>query len=323
MKKLWKQLRYVLYLLGGVAVLIEVAYRYQWIDFYRVELESLNQQKGERKPNVLIFGDSFGAQQEGYIDQLRDSSSFHTIVNTSVPGTGAIQASYMAKRRLGEFKPEIVVFQVYVGNDLLDIHYPVNWNELPWLRNVYWTVAQRLRCLAFFNYKFGQLSQVLDQASLESTHSKTIDSFSVDQYSDRVKLYIKSDPQYLKRMIELDEEYKVVMEQVLKKYDDIIARLDEGVDYYFLVVPHCVQVNQGYISRYEKLGAQFDDDALTDRFTLAFEKRYGSERVIDALAKLRELEKNGTMCYYVNDPHMTMAGHKVLMESLRDKIEGL
>ncbi len=87
-----KGLVYTLFLLGATAGLLEIAYRRQWIDFYAAELRGLNRpgdlSPQDKRPTLLVLGDSFSAQPFSYVNVLRDSLPGTRIINAAVPGTG-------------------------------------------------------------------------------------------------------------------------------------------------------------------------------------------------------------------------------------------
>ena len=74
-RNLVKKFLYLLYLVVIVVILMEVAYRFQIIDFYRAELNALNPQRNTAKTTgkktVLVFGDSFTVQTNSWLNQLR------------------------------------------------------------------------------------------------------------------------------------------------------------------------------------------------------------------------------------------------------------
>ena len=74
-------------------LLLELVYRYQWIDFYATEYHFLNPDLNleDERPRVLVMGDSFTASDSNYVDQLRSEFPEMQFVNSAVPGTGAVQ----------------------------------------------------------------------------------------------------------------------------------------------------------------------------------------------------------------------------------------
>jgi hypothetical protein len=103
--------------------LLEIAYRYQIIDFYKLELQALNPdlEKEYTNGNVLIFGDSFSGFPNGYVEQLRQEYSETNFINCAIAGTGIRQHALFFDSRIKRFKPNQILYQFYVGNDLLDI----------------------------------------------------------------------------------------------------------------------------------------------------------------------------------------------------------
>lgn len=317
MKRLRRILSYGLFLIVVTTALLELAYRYQWVDFYANEITALSDQDSE-KPNVLVFGDSFSAQRHGYLNELREQFPEYDFINSAVPGTCGVQAKHMAKSRLKKYKPELVIFQLYVGNDLLDIEHPINWETLNWKRNLYWWLADRIHVLGFFNYRMAQLSHQIAQDGLEGTDGKTTDAFSPDKYSPRTQLYIKANPGYLEQSILLKNGANETMEKLLAAYESIIEQLDDQTEFAFLIIPHCVQVGHSYKINYHEMGAIFSQNLNTEGYPFlnVIRERFGSERVLNPLPILKQKEEEGKNCYFANDPHMTTVGHKALAETI-------
>ena len=104
--------------------LLELIYRFQIVDFYKTELETLNPNLHQDYPNgnVLIFGDSFSGFPNGYVEQLRVAYPETNFINCAIAGTGLKQHSLFYKSRIQEFNPKQILYQFYVGNDLSLIH---------------------------------------------------------------------------------------------------------------------------------------------------------------------------------------------------------
>jgi hypothetical protein len=148
-KKFLKKFTLVLtmFIVSGIAALLifEFIYRDQLIDTFRAELKAYNSPQvlnmDERK-TLLVMGDSFSAGNTSYPAWLRFFQDDYRVINAGVPGIGILEAAATAPRRFEEFKPSIFIYQVYVGNDLYNISYPVNWSNVSFIRNLYWSVAQ-------------------------------------------------------------------------------------------------------------------------------------------------------------------------------------
>ena len=109
----------------------------------------------------------------------------------------------MAPNRFAQFHPSIFLYQIYVGNDLFDIRYPLNWRTISLVRNAYWFLANHLRVLGYLNYRLRQVQETL---TLRQRHalflidtvvaaSAIMDTgvFSVEHYDPRVKLYVRAE----------------------------------------------------------------------------------------------------------------------------------
>ncbi|MEL7223064.1 MAG: hypothetical protein AAGJ93_17200, partial [Bacteroidota bacterium] len=123
LRKLLRGILYLLFLLVATILLLEVSYRWNIVDFYGANLRRLNTEELGTKsdlPSVLVIGDSFSADMSSYVGFLRDSLREHRIINAAVPGTGVRQHQRFFKQRIREFQPEMLIYQLYVGNDLLD-----------------------------------------------------------------------------------------------------------------------------------------------------------------------------------------------------------
>ena len=165
-------------------LLFEGIYRNYWFDFYRTVFRyhdrSSVQTAKLKQPKVGVFGDSFGAQAYNYAKLLADSSCYQ-IKNYSISGTSVNDQMVFAHKKINLEKPEIVIFQLYVGNDLLEIKPPVNWQQLPLLRNLYWSLTPYFKSLRFLNFEFGQW-RALTNNQLEQL-GPIPGNFSVEKYS--------------------------------------------------------------------------------------------------------------------------------------------
>ena len=127
----------------------EFIYRSQIIDTYTPELKAYNYDKILNDENnmksILIMGDSFTAGKNNYPYYMQNSFQDWRIINSGVSGTGVIQTLIIAPKRLKRFKPSIFIYQIYVGNDLFDITYPVNWKTISFFRNTYWSLSNYFR----------------------------------------------------------------------------------------------------------------------------------------------------------------------------------
>src|SRR4029453_4164046 len=120
------------------------------------------------KPTLLVMGDSFTASRTSYAGILQDTLQEGETINAAVSGTGVLQALYMAPKRFAQFHPAIFLYQVYVGNDLFDIHYPLNWRTTSPGRNIYFFLANHLRVVGYLNYRLRQVGERLTSSQRQA-----------------------------------------------------------------------------------------------------------------------------------------------------------
>lgn len=308
-------------LIGFIALLlVEVTYRWQWIDFYKTEWRY--QQSNMRKPanperRILVLGDSFSADSNSWANVWKtDALNTSTwLYNAAVPGIGPETHRLIVGNRLKEVQPTHVILQLYVGNDLYDIHRPVNWSELSFGRNLFWMLSNRLRVLGFINYRLGQ--RMADATTAQVTEQS---AFAVEHYSPRTKMYISADNRYPQDAILLEENMDDNINDLMDMVLEIQEGLDEGVEFWVLVMPHCCQVNKRYVEQYRTLGASISEEVLfSSKWVERLEKH--SLKVIDPIKILKAAEENGEQVYYENDPHLNPRGQQLVMEEVRKELK--
>jgi len=301
-------------------VVLEITYRWQLIEFYKPELKALNPpHKTASDKKVLVFGDSFSADQHSYVNLLRDSFPEYDFVNASISGTGIQETNLIAPDRIRAFKPEMVIYQVYVGNDLTDIHKPVNRKKISLSRNIYWWLSDKLFCLRFLNYRLAQYKYSLGM-SVEVANVRAIDQFTVESYSQREKLFIKSNAAFISQTVLLAPP----MEKVFDKYQQELMHFtnllqEQNIPLLLVFVPHCTQVNATYRNRFALLGADMKDSLALSTDDYPFYNRikeklitYPNVCVVNPLPYLRQNEQENTPLYFANDIHLTPQGQKQL-----------
>jgi hypothetical protein len=317
-------------------VMLEGVYRWQLVDTYAPELRALNSSEdlvdyGRR--TVLIMGDSFTAGTRSYVSILKERVPGLRIINGGVAGTGVIQAEIIARRRFEAFHPSIFIYQVYVGNDLLDIRYPVNWAKLSLWRNLYWAIANEMRSIGHLNYRLGQMmhsrrtrTRAMPQPLEPQTHLTTVvaDSFSVEKYDPRVKLYFKAEPSLLENSIFVKASRRSDYDRLREGLKRIMAYCrPERCRAYVLVIPHAAQVHERYVSSMRDLGARFieaDRLPLPDYpFLAGIQATFGTWPNVEVLSPLPILQQvsGRTPVYFSNDEHLNRAGTEAIAEFLR------
>lgn len=313
---------YGLYVILAAKALLELAFRYQWIDFYASELKGLNPGSvlcaPPEKSRILLLGDSFSAQPESYVNTLRDSLPGTEIVNAAVPGTGIREAAIIAADKIKRFPPDVLVYQVYVGNDLWDIRKSYDSPRISWLRKIYWFLSDYSLSLRYLNYKAGQLKHRTGVA-VETRELKQDIPFSRARYSRREQLLFQAEPGLIRNSILASGGREKDLKVWLEKMDALLAGLPERTKtIVLLLVPHCAQVNDFYrqnLEALEAVTAGLETVQADYPFLRQITEHYAGDRRVKICSPLPWFQQNdapGSRLYYENDPHLNGRGHRVL-----------
>jgi hypothetical protein len=311
--------------LFGLLLVLELAYRYQWIDTYRKVPESLNPPEAltAKDRTLLVMGDSFSASRDGWVERLRPQLPGMRVINAAVSGTGIVQADIMAPALFERFQPDILVYQIYTGNDLADLRYPIAWTRLSPFRNLYWLLAQNFRSLAWLNNAVGQWRNDKSPAELLPTFRAP---FAPARYSAREKLLLQADPGLIEHQAFLNGGREDDIDRYLLRLESLLARCAaHGTTVYLLVLPHCAQVHPRYHAHMQALGAEFSP-AWRSTADYPFLSRIaahtqGRAQVLNPLPAFQAVEAARDTLFYNNDPHLNHNGHTLLGDWVKNALQ--
>ncbi len=311
LKKFFKVVIYFTFLVTSCFCLLEVVYRYQLIDFYKAELEALNPNLNDDYPNgnVLVFGDSFSGFSIGYVEQLRKEYPNTNFINCAISGTGIKQHELFIEQRIKEFKPRKVLYQFYVGNDLLDITRDIKIEHTGFLKASYYFISEHLLILKHLNYKL---------AGLKSKPKKAKGSIEFLTYNSRVKKQFIANPKYLDETINNKGSQAQKLNSWIKSFNQLDFSSTKGVN--ILVLPHCAQVNSKYSDKMKGLGAVLGNYIVQIEYPLIERMKGGLKgaTILNPLSYLQEKEKEQNL-YFFNDPHLNENGQASLAQYLISK----
>jgi len=300
----------------GLIVLfsLEICYRYQIIDFYASELKQLNSKEELSKTNVdlLVFGDSFGAGKNNYIEQLKNKNPDLVIINSSVVGFGVIETNIIAQKRIKRFNPKKIAYQIYEGNDLLDVQNPIDWRHYSFLKNVFWKTSNHIRFLGFLNFRlkvFNRNQRISSGVELQG------------DYAIRTKIFLDGNPNYIQDITEINPPF----DKAKKRWDGYFHRFinrakvqTENIAIY--AIPHCTQVGNDYLEIYNRLNENFKEHNLDCPSNFSLEiagycQKQGVEFIPLCNSLIRSENKNKNN-YYAFDPHFNENGQTLLADQL-------
>lgn len=327
LKKVRKTIGYIVYLLLLCTVVLELIYRSGWIDFYREELKSYNPPAtfDNQRPFLSVFGDSFTAYENSYVQILRDSLPEYSVVNHSVSGTGILETLTLAPGRLKKYPSSIMVYQIYVGNDLANIHKNINWERGNFFKNLYYGLSNHLKILALFNYKAGQwkaFRQFKNKTGLHPTNDKDayIVPFSPQKFSPYEQQSLHADSLLLLESVtaggKREKDAQILVEK-LKKLREVAA--EHHAQLLIVVFPHCIQVGAYYQEKYRKMNLAVSEDEhfLAEEYPFIQNirstfKTDSGVKVINPLKALRDNDSEANRMYGENDFHASAAGQQVV-----------
>lgn len=310
-----KAIKYLLILATGMIIftgMLEWAYRDWWFEFYASEDHYYNQsQDTTGRPRILIFGDSFTACENGWVQQLRRDFPDYCFVNAAIPGTGIRETSLFAAERIARYRPRAVIYQFYPGNDLTDISHDTGPGNAGWLRELYWMISDRMQGIRYINYRMGRFRRPGGQAGASDT------LFNPALYSPwQVHLY-RARPSYLDETVTLREPQKGKADEWFQYLDDI--RSDgQGIPFVVLLIPHPAQMGGSYYRDALSLGAAFGDSTAflsADPAISQYMRNNCRLRNIffaDATDTLQKASLAGMLPYRINDIHLTGTGNAIV-----------
>lgn len=315
----------------GSAILVEVAFRFQVVDFWQAELRRYNTTIATGSgATVLLLGDSFSAGQGALADQLRlQLGPRVAVINSAVSGTTARDALLVAPRRLERFRPQVVIYQVYIGNDLFETRH-AGASKAALGRRLYWTLLDRgWWSLGWGNYKLGQLRDQLLRAQLDDLEGdrgaaelrEAARPFDPRAYRSRDRQLAAAAPRSIADQVLVSGSMVAVWGQYaahVRRLADLIAA--SGSTLVVVAVPHCVQVSARYQGFYRDLGAELPTGDSLARHPSEFARRLAvtlpEVAIVDPLAAMQSAEARGQHLYRTNDPHLNAEGQLLLAQVL-------
>lgn len=314
--------------------ILEATYRFQFLDFFAKELRSYNSPEsltGGGAPVLLVLGDSFTAGNQSYVSKLREEFPHFRWVNGGISGSGVKEALLVASARFSRFRPRFLVYQVYIGNDLVDMGYHPDWRRLSFGRNIWWTITRWFPSIPYLRRRIQEVQVARAAAKTGQTPPDAAgidvsEKFSPAKYSERVRQYYALDPTVTDDSVHLKGTRLKDFQNYAPLVKKLVARCrPPECQPLVFVVPHKSQVSREYLAREKELGAVFSDEriAATEDYPFVHELRSALEPanvpVLNPLKFFRESEQERHL-YFVNDDHLNAFGQGKLAEWLAGEL---
>lgn len=326
---------YLFSCLACLLLVFEFIYRHQLMDFYQPELK-FNNRAAELKKSVwktlLVMGDSFSVYpvHETWVNFLRTRLPSYRLINAAVSGTGIYESLYMAPRRFREFKPKVLIYQVYVGNDLQDLRRPLNWQTMTLARYTYCFMCSYLglRSLTFANYRLGQLLHNFMSGKVQVQASQFTDPpFSPATYPSSVKIYTQANPSDLEDTVLARGARGRDVATLIEGITKLAGYAGRGCRKYVVVIPDAGQVSDFYLDHLKQLGAWVSQphELHQDKYPFLMRLQEGLAEqkiaVLNPLPLFKTYERQGQRLYYANDSHLKPVGQSILGEFILERLK--
>jgi hypothetical protein len=271
----------------------------------------------------MAMGDSFSAGPNTWVIFLRSKLPSYRIISAAVSATGVYESLYVAPRRFREFKPQVFIYQIFVGNDLQDIRRPLNWGTMSAARYTYGILCSYLglRSLTFANYR---LAQLLRPPGKEQVNDPP---FSPDTYPGSVKIYTLAAPFDLEDTVLARGERARDLATLVDGIKKLAGYAGPECRKYVVVIPDAGQVSDFYLGHLQQLGARVSNPQALQRDDYPFLTRLregladrGIE-VLNPLPRFKRHEQQGQRLYFANDPHLKPVGQAILGEFILERLQ--
>ena len=311
-------------------IILEIFFRNYWIDFYRPELIALNEGlnlKKSNQENILVIGDSFTAHPESYVKWVRQKFPGCQIINAGIPGTTIRQNMLPLKKRVKKFKPELIIYQIYLGNDLFEFRHPIAGYQIPAVRKIYWWCSDRLRILGLINYRSLSIrTAIYDDLGPPDMNARD-NVFNPSKYTPRTKMHIRAEPDHLEQVMRVEGVRKKDVDQYLDELFEACRSISSDIPVILLPLPHSAQVNARYEDHLRQLGGIFDHGPMVSQedypFLAALKakiKPLEHVMVANPLLPLRMADQHQKI-FYDNDPHLSPYGQRALGDFLTSYLQ--
>ncbi|MFN0203522.1 MAG: hypothetical protein ACKVTZ_18495, partial [Bacteroidia bacterium] len=230
--------------------------------------------------------------------------------------------------RMKKIPPQALIYQIYVGNDLLDIRKPCNWEKLSLTRNLYWKITDYSLFASFLNYQLARMKEKTNTGFDFERKGLEDSVFSIEHYSKREKLLLQAEPHFLENSIFLQENRQNDLQFLIQGLQSLLNSIeDKEIPVYITIIPHCVQVGKFYQTHLEMLGASFTTPNLQTPnypFINTLIQAFSTQKnvhILNPLPYFQQIESSEQHLYYVNDPHLNPLGQQLLGEWLHSEIK--
>ena len=310
----------LLFTLGFILIGLEVLARFGILssELFRTQ-QSIKTLHAPKK--ILLIGDSFTSEYENsYALRLRLwlESQDVSVLNQAVPGDGPELYLQRTERYIGDYKPNIIIVNYYVGNDLTDTLYKLNQPQ-KWYR--------KLEPKLEFSYLFWYVREQLNGLITQNRLRWLVQNPTLPTLPEQIKtirnptLYAVAQkyPQHLLENLLIETPEAKSAWQKNQEYMEKIAAICNKYKAKLLIIsmPNTLQVNNSHLPFYKSIGFTLDEKLLTTTTPQNLLSQYCTKYQLSCLDLLPEFKATPAAEYYLNnDDHWNEAGNKLAFEQV-------
>ncbi|MBI1978256.1 MAG: hypothetical protein HYS55_05840 [Candidatus Omnitrophica bacterium] len=265
---------------------------------------------------LLILGDSF-IYKSGELDQLLlpklNSLNFQTL-NLALEGLGPMEYLTELKAFGLHYKPDMILLGYYVGNDLTNVGYKMNWNQgwrgmlRPFVRGMYLyhLVRDFQNRIAEHSFDFEHFEQIgIDPEVIKLAKKRKLNFYFLslaethpDFLIDNLLMEGSSNEQAWLKV-------KAILKQIKTLSDAINSKL------VLVIFPESLQIDPSHREYYQKFGFHVKDELLSSSKPQTLMMESCKELQISCLDLLPFFRLHSEELFQKGDPHFNLNGNQL------------
>ena len=319
--RLRKTIFFLVYLFVITVILLEVVCRFGVVktDFYRVSREIRKTRASER---ILVLGDSFSLDLEGMaMGLLGDTLESAGIGVLNVSGSGSGPVRHLRKlEEFGErFQPDVVLLNLYVGNDFTDTERDLKIRRSTWRRQLRGVLVRHSYLMNVYVETKSRIVLQREQSKIRKTIEEEL---GMDVLNPFLYELAKVNPDYVTHNLaptdSLWEINRTVLSDIATHSAEIGARL------IVCIFPHTAQINGDHDEFLRKVGFEMNQEFLDTQRAQDLLVGLCHEEGIDCLDLLPHFRAYRNQSYYLaDDIHWNESGNRFAFRLVKDYLAEL
>lgn len=312
---------FAVYLVVITVALLEVACRFGVVktDFYRISHQIRNTKSEDR---VLIIGDSFSLDLEGmamgFLGDTLESRDIG-VLNMSGSGSGPVRHLRMLEEYGGRFRPDVVLLNLYVGNDFTDTKRDLKVQRATWRRKLR---SVLVRYSYLMNVYVETKSKIVLQREQSKIRKTVEEELGIEVLNPFLYDLAKVNRGYVSDNLAPPDSLWGINRKALS---DIVAYTKQiGARLIVCIFPHTAQINMDHYDFLRTVGFDVDPKFLVEQRPQDLLTGFYREEEVDCFDLLPDFREHRDQSFYLaDDIHWNESGNRFAFGLVRDYLEEL